>query len=1173
MIPENGNITTRFFGEGDVMEKAYDLRAVLFCRNGNAFLTHESKVLSGVKDTRRPQLFGTPDPMDGVIEAGENIIFNFSEDIEYNYLREATNFEVKGETNETSLQEAPSLQFTGKGYAQSEARRNFADKSITVEVMVKPADTGKEMPIFSHGRDGKELQLWLTADRRLRAVVDDKVLEGTTVLSAASFQRVALVLDNDQKKLTIYAKKEEGSLGNVTYNGYGPLIFGSTNQTDATKRSFFTGHMLQGRIWNRTMDINQLNSYGNKLLTGYEMGLMDYYPMNEGKGDYATDHAQGAHLKLNGAEWAQPDGMSLQLDMNEQKEIKGLKLNEKCFQRTAEQDYTLMFWFRTNDSGHGTLLCNGSGKKTDVGAINKFFIGFEGPTLKYRSYGQEFVLGDKYSDDRWHHYVMTVNRSHHVATIYIDQDIRAQFATDSLGGMTGDFYLGNMVWKDKGSKDDKIHQENPLTGHIDGLALFEQALPATLIKRYSEKALGGSELGLLTYIDFERQERQQNNEIVLVPYARNKVVNHDKDGNVVDGDSVFANPIADIMKLIDTEMGAPIQAYEELHNLNFSFVGRDNRILVNIDELEKRINKRTVYATVRDIPDLNGNFMASPATVSMFVDLNPLRWAKKSLTKTVYSSSATDSNFGMNIMNNSGAAHTYQVENLPRWLSVDKSTDIIDARSEHTLTFTINKNANVGTYDDVIYLVDENGLAEPLALNIIIEGRKPGWSVSNGMKRYSMSIVGRIDIAGDIVTDKRDIVGAFDAQGNCMGVCSIYDDSEGESLIYMSVYDSLAVIKPLNFRLWHYESGKEMLLTTHETVTFTPESVVGSTKDPLLLHATDLYVQHTTLKTGWNWVSLNVLNDSYRNVKQLLDSFIWHEGDMLTDENNNISLLYHNEEWLSNTGLPFDRMMAKVSDSYRVRVVSPVKVQLTGSILKTESDRTITVKQGWNSIGYTPIINLPIATALSDYFDEAEEGDIVKSQTAFAVFSTDANGSGKWKGDLEYLKPGEGYMLYRKRAGEAKFVYPFYDANETFFEETSNTATTYSSNMTLTAIAKGVKLQGGDKVIAYADAEIVGESIIKEDRMYMTINGDSNAPLSFVVERDGNVIASSYKAMNYVADAISGSYNVPTTIDFTTTDEETMSEGSWYSLQGIKLEKKPTQKGIYIYNGSKQVIK
>ncbi|MBP5420711.1 MAG: hypothetical protein J6Y72_12960, partial [Bacteroidales bacterium] len=32
MIPENGNIVTQFYGEGTVMEKAYDLRAVLYCR-------------------------------------------------------------------------------------------------------------------------------------------------------------------------------------------------------------------------------------------------------------------------------------------------------------------------------------------------------------------------------------------------------------------------------------------------------------------------------------------------------------------------------------------------------------------------------------------------------------------------------------------------------------------------------------------------------------------------------------------------------------------------------------------------------------------------------------------------------------------------------------------------------------------------------------------------------------------------------------------------------------------------------------------------------------------------------------------------------------------------------------------------------------------------------------
>ena len=47
-IPEHDYITTHFYGEGNEIEKAYDLRAVLFCRNGNEYLTSSSKVLSGI---------------------------------------------------------------------------------------------------------------------------------------------------------------------------------------------------------------------------------------------------------------------------------------------------------------------------------------------------------------------------------------------------------------------------------------------------------------------------------------------------------------------------------------------------------------------------------------------------------------------------------------------------------------------------------------------------------------------------------------------------------------------------------------------------------------------------------------------------------------------------------------------------------------------------------------------------------------------------------------------------------------------------------------------------------------------------------------------------------------------------------------------------------------------
>jgi hypothetical protein len=111
MMPDNGNIVTQFYGEGWVIERTYDLRAVVFCRNGNDFLTTSSKIISGIKDTRRPQLFGTPEPKSGLLTAGDDIVFNFSEDIEYNYLQATTNFEVKGETNETAISEEPSLLF------------------------------------------------------------------------------------------------------------------------------------------------------------------------------------------------------------------------------------------------------------------------------------------------------------------------------------------------------------------------------------------------------------------------------------------------------------------------------------------------------------------------------------------------------------------------------------------------------------------------------------------------------------------------------------------------------------------------------------------------------------------------------------------------------------------------------------------------------------------------------------------------------------------------------------------------------------------------------------------------------------------------------------------------------------------------------------------------------
>jgi hypothetical protein len=298
---------------------------------------------------------------------------------------------------------------------------------------------------------------------------------------------------------------------------------------------------------------------------------------------------------------------------------------------------------------------------------------------------------------------------------------------------------------------------------------------------------------------------------------------------------------------------------------------------------------------------------------------------------------------------------------------------------------------------------------------------------------------------------------------------------------------------------------------------------------------------------------------------------------MLTDENNNISLMYHNGDRVSNKGSKkLDELSLSVSQSYRAKVGNQFEVELTGNTIKAKGDRIIKVKQGWNSIGYTPMVNLPVATAMSDYLDDAEDGDLLKSKTEFAMFTKGDNGSREWKGNLKYMKPGEGYMLYRQREGETSFFYPFYEPNATFFEESSANrvpmVAAYAQNMTLTAVADGVDLQEGDRMIAYSDAEVRGEAVVTEGSpLYMTIAGDQKSPLSFAIERDGTIIAATGEIMTYQTNAISGSPAQPTKISFVRNGD--MPQNGWYSVQGIKLDKQPVKSGVYIYNGKKQVIK
>ena len=1204
MIPQNGNIETQFYGEGETFEKAYDLRAVLFCRNGNDYITSTSKVLSGIKDTRRPKLFGTPEPVSGVLSIGDNIVFNFSESIEHNYLDQDVNFDVRGEVNNKDLARQVCLQFTGIGGAQSEARRNFSNKDVTVEMTIKPDETGKAMPLFSHATSKTGLQFLLTEKKYLKLVIPGST-RGTTysytseeAITSRDFVHVALVLTTpDTLKNTQIIKmyidnKCVGTIEREPYVCSGKLLFGSTNETNERSRTYYSGRMMEARVWYRAFDSSLFTIYGDQRLSGYEMGLVDYYPMNDGLGDLATDKAQGATLQLNdGVSWSQPNAMSLHVAL----EDKGLPLNEDFFNRSSEYDYTLMFWFKTDQKGRGVLISNGTGEADENGCGNRFSIEFDANKLLFRSSGHEQTVPGYWSDGNWHHFAISVNRAHNVGNIYVDQALRSTFPADSVGGIVGGNPMIGASLKEKKVEGNVILEDtrNWLSGNLDEICMFAQSLPLALIKSFSTKCPQGDETGLIFYQSFSHEEDLHDGGIEVKPYAYSQKIYKNLDGSIVyekdpETQQYTTTPKRDyifdmsqvneseLLTYIDQNQGAPVSPFKELERLQFSFVGKDNQLLVNINEIDEKINKRNVYVTVRDIPDMNGNELASPVTTTYFVDRNPLRWELR--TYNINLMEGEGGTFDVTIDNYSATSHIYKIENCPKWLRVTPMSNVIDTRDTATLKLKIDKNLDVGFYDNILYLTDEDGMTEPMVLNVTVEGVAPDWSVDDSNKRFNMNIIGQVLIQDEIDTDERDIVGVFDESGVCMGTAHIeYDENTGENGVYITAFSGENSSKNLVFRLWRYSTGKVMQLNQPNlaVIQFDANTVLGK-DSPVVLVADDQFVQTLDLAQGWNWISLTVYNDEWAmDQMSFMKTVQWDNGDIWTDNTNNTTMTYTNNDWMMTDEV--SKFKLNPQHMYCVYVSEPKQLQVSGNILNQDYQRTIPLHSEWNSIGYTPMVSLPVSTALTDYIDEASNGDVIKSHTQFAVLTITSNNSYIWNGNLKYMHPGEGYMLYRNKKTDCEFSYPFYEPGSVFFESSYDSAddgvkARKATTMCMAAVTDGIDLAGGDELVAYSDGEVCGTAVASDDDgiFYLSMSAEPSSPIWFAIRRGDDLVASTRETLRYEANKVLGSPSEPTTISFV--HDDTLQEG-WYTLSGIKLPGKPERKGVYIFNGKKYVVK
>ena len=278
------------------------------------------------------------------------------------------------------------------------------------------------------------------------------------------------------------------------------------------------------------------------------------------------------------------------------------------------------------------------------------------------------------------------------------------------------------------------------------------------------------------------------------------------------------------------------------------------------------------------------------------------------------------------------------------------------------------------------------------------------------LAQFNMSLCGNVILNKTdktiVNTTPEDYVFAI-YNNDCVGAAHCTDNGE----LYLTVHGSEKLTnKPIRFQLWKAATGKVYNLTPDTLVLFAHGAVYGCGKDdPVQLQTGGSEMQTIALNPGWSWIS------TYLNIPAALSTAItaeqpWTEGDLIKNPATRKFCTY------SETADKFVGSL-KTLDYWQMYMVNSFEennMHLFGFTLPEDSMH-ITLKGNgqWNALPCMFSQVMTLRDAMSDYYDHASTGDLIKAQNRFAVFSDDD----RWVGDLTALTPGEGYLMRRMEEG------------------------------------------------------------------------------------------------------------------------------------------------------------
>ncbi len=1052
-------------------DRAYMIRARSTCSDGS---TYESPWYSGLIDSKPPKVFGTPSPGDGILSPGEDISIRFDEALEQGIITE-NNISLTGVLNGSEITHNTSLYFNGLGnYCSVSSGIVLTNSPFTIEFWLKRADSSPGV-IFSQGANASDnLETGIDGNGMFYLQIAGQTFSGdpsvayNTVYPATAWHHYAAVYDQDGAIVSLYVDDQNilsQSVSDIAYTGTGKVYIGrSATQT----ANYLYGNLHEFRIWNDArMFAGEIYANLYTSLSGREQGASRIWEMNEGEGNIVVDKVKNQVMDIN-AEWSiEPSGRSVYFNGTNQY----LELDGTQAVIDDETDFTIEFWFKgSTPVASAALFSNGMGNGNEVmpGIDASRFLSIYATTngsIVVSSNGNIFnAVTNNYFDNQWHHFALVVDRSSN-AKAYIDATLQNSTPADRIAAFfNSKIWAGAMGW-----------QIDPLTygfgsyfnGYMDEIRIWNTTRTEKELKLYYKTKLNGTETGLLGYYPFENYEEVSGVQMLTETWTDqwvNPYGNNNGDALAVNGTSISTD-------------AAEVKDARPVQDIPFDFVVNTDEIIITPNIDPSKIENTVLEIGVKDVFDLNGNRLLSPATWTAYIDRNQVVWLddKISLEKPVGESLS----FTATIKNIGGVAREFEIGNIPDWLTASVTSDVIEPNGEIEVHFTINQGINNGYYDENLLLSTDFGYNEPFNINLRVYTPAPEWTVDESKYQYIANVIGKLKIAGNYSTDIYDKIGVF-AGNECRGVANVsYVENRDEYYVFLTIYGNNS-LEDLTCKVWDASAG-EVYADVAPGIVFIPNNVQGSASNPVVFECGYLLDNSISLVNGWKWISFNLDMSNYNGANTLFSNVNAQSGDLIKSEAHFATYDSGFNRWVG-SGLTLN-----AGKMYKVKLSSANTLYYSGQAI-SPSDYPISISNGWNRVGYIPRFNLETNQALAAY--NAVENDVIKSQTKFAVYD-----GYQWLGTLDYMKPGEGYMLWSQTTDSVTFSYP--DKSSL-----SSLKSTVAENRLVTSFAKNVvnpyAYQGSVSVVAHINATelpddvLIGAFINGELRGVGTLNVQSS---------------------------------------------------------------------------------